>query len=165
MGTPVWQMVTFFGSENWHTGSGKKVHEFHEYFVSFTLPFHFFHCVTQHCISIFQIFFWLINLKLLLFTCQFTTNSFYILVCLAFRNLKWNQTVKQWNWNEWDGYLYVSTALYFLHVSHKSYYLISTLFNHNPDLKALEVGPFLSLPPRPSPFLYFLPTGENFFSY
>merc|ERR1711911_547592 len=39
---------------------------------------------------------------------------------------------------------------------------------HNPVLKALEVGPFLPLPPRSSPFLrflHFLPTGENFFSY
>ena len=90
----VWQMAAF-GSENWHAGSGKKVHEFHEYFVSLTLSFHYFYCVTQHCVSICQRFFWPTNFQLLLFTCQFTTNSLYILVCLAFRNSKWNQTIKQ----------------------------------------------------------------------
>ena len=44
----------------------KIMHEFCEYFHSITLPFHFFHCVTQHCVCICQIFFWLTNYQLLL---------------------------------------------------------------------------------------------------
>ena len=66
----------------------KIMHEFHEYFNSFTLSFHFFHCVTQNCVSISQIFFWPTNSQLLHLTCQFKTNSFYILFCLAFCNSK-----------------------------------------------------------------------------
>ena len=44
----------------------KIMHDFREYLNSITLPFLFFHCVTQHCVSICQIFFWLTNYQLLL---------------------------------------------------------------------------------------------------